>query len=324
MAEQKMRVLMVAEQSLLAEAALRALLDADCDVVEIWTLKDPSRLKRQSLRRHFLRSPRCVGTLIGRHRIFCRQIAAKDKSRLEDLLANEPPFDLLFCAGAHIIFPERFIHRFRYAANLHPSLLPYYGGPYPSHAMTFDDAQDRYGGMTLHVLTKGIDKGDIIGQRPVPRSKCRSVEAWKLELADAAYDLVRKELGEYLSGERQAQPQTGEQGCYVSLKEDDLLITESWSLLKLRRFLSPLAAISGRRKALVRLNGQRYAIAVTGPPSVVGESKGEPPRLARTFVEMDISGVRVRLKKETRLEKYRRIIELHYEIVARQNKCKLF
>jgi hypothetical protein len=69
----------------------------------------------------------------------------------------------------HQIVPENILALFPgRAVNFHPAILPHYRGPNPRAGMILDGKADLYGGITLHCLSRGIDRGDIIAMRKVP------------------------------------------------------------------------------------------------------------------------------------------------------------
>ena len=59
--------------------------------------------------------------------------------------------------------------------NLHFSLLPKYRGCHPNFLQIYNG--EKYSGVTLHKINKGIDAGDIIDQKK-----------FKIKLNDTAYD----------------------------------------------------------------------------------------------------------------------------------------
>ncbi len=77
--------------------------------------------------------------------------------------------DLIVCAGFLSIIPEEVIDAFpKQIINIHPSLLPKYGGK-GMYGMNVHKAVIKAGetesGCTVHYVDKGIDTGDIILQK---------------------------------------------------------------------------------------------------------------------------------------------------------------
>lgn len=80
--------------------------------------------------------------------------------------------DLIVLAGFLSILPEPVIRAYpKRIINLHPSLLPKYGGAgmygLRVHQAVLD-AGEQYSGCTVHYVDQGIDSGEIIAQTSVP------------------------------------------------------------------------------------------------------------------------------------------------------------
>lgn len=90
-----------------------------------------------------------------------------DQRLLETLKDQE--IDLIVLAGyLKIIGPEMIDSYPRKIINIHPSLLPKYGGKgyYGIHVhKAAVEAGDKYSGATVHYVDKGIDTGEIILQK---------------------------------------------------------------------------------------------------------------------------------------------------------------
>lgn len=80
--------------------------------------------------------------------------------------------NLIVLAGFLSIIPERLIARFpKKIINLHPSLLPKYGGMgmYGKKVhQAVIKAKEQESGCTIHYVDQGIDTGEIIAQARVP------------------------------------------------------------------------------------------------------------------------------------------------------------
>jgi methionyl-tRNA formyltransferase len=88
-----------------------------------------------------------------------------DASALAEVASLQP--DAIFSVYARHIFPEALIRIPRLGAfNVHPSLLPDYRGPAPAAWAILNGEQTT--GVTIHVVDKGIDTGDVLIQQEVP------------------------------------------------------------------------------------------------------------------------------------------------------------
>ena len=79
--------------------------------------------------------------------------------------------NLIVLAGYLPILPSEICQQFeRKIINVHPSLLPKYGGK-GMYGVRVQEAvmanKEKYGGCTIHYVSKGIDEGDIIYQESV-------------------------------------------------------------------------------------------------------------------------------------------------------------
>ncbi len=91
---------------------------------------------------------------------------------LEDLKKLSP--DLIVLAGFLKKIPEKIIDHFRNKIiNIHPSLLPKYGGKgmfgINVHKAVIEN-NEQYSGFTIHYVNKNYDEGDIIFQKKITRN----------------------------------------------------------------------------------------------------------------------------------------------------------
>jgi len=213
-----------------------------------------------------------------------------------------PGFESLKAVDANVmlsamfmrIVPEGILSNYgTRALNLHPSLLPRYRGPTPIMSMLMADDADTCGGVTLHILRKGIDTGEIIAQQPVPYPPNIRFRQWEMALARAASQLALDNIQNVLDGTAPllAQPETH------MLASDErkmkLVIDPEWKAETARRIMNrigslrPLEIQLGNRKILVR-----------GWKETVGERSGAAPKLNLRWIEFDMADARIRLWRE--------------------------
>jgi phosphoribosylglycinamide formyltransferase-1 len=88
------------------------------------------------------------------------------------LVLKEAGSDLVVCSGYMKTIGPHTLHVFSgRILNIHPALLPKYGGKgmYGDHVHTAVlQAADRESGATVHVVSEGLDEGPIVLQRQVP------------------------------------------------------------------------------------------------------------------------------------------------------------
>ena len=104
----------------------------------------------------------------------------------------ERGIDLVILAGFLWLIPEHLLNVFpKKIINIHPSLLPKYGGKgmygLRVHQAVFN-AKEIESGITIHVIDKEYDKGDIIFQQKISIKSCKSPE----EIADKILKIEHK------------------------------------------------------------------------------------------------------------------------------------
>ncbi|OQY42384.1 MAG: phosphoribosylglycinamide formyltransferase [Fusobacteriia bacterium 4572_74] len=121
-------------------------------------------------------------------KIFDRKILKKDISKkIDEYLGNK--VDLVVLAGFLSILDENFINKRKgRVINIHPSLLPKFGGSgmfgMRIHRAVIE-TKEYESGCTVHYVDAGVDTGEIIEQRKV-----------KVEAEDTAETLQKKVLVE--------------------------------------------------------------------------------------------------------------------------------
>jgi methionyl-tRNA formyltransferase len=281
------RAILVAADVPIAAGVLRGMLEAGIEIAEIWG----ARSGRRTIR--LLAPSWSVSALAQRHGLrSVRMPDLKDQEAMARRI-SQLSADLLVTAITLQIIPAHVLTLFgRQAVNFHPALLPDYRGPTPVHAMLLDGTADRYGGMTLHVLSPKIDEGPIVARRAVPRGSKRYF-AWRAELAGAARVLARDALPKYLSGNITATPQSA--GSYRNLRKQMNLGPET----ERDEAIRVVAALGDTRSV-------RVGRTVIGPPVVAeGSPTGRPEKDDGRFVTFDVADARLRFRRYGNLDKLR-------------------
>lgn len=114
--------------------------------------------------------------------------------------------------------------------NMHISYLPWNRGRSPNVWSYIDDTPK---GVTIHVLDRGLDTGDIIVQRLVEINEQRDTLATSYQkLQDALMELCKENWEMLLSGAYTAQPQRGD-SSYHTAKDLEVFLagrTLSWDM----------------------------------------------------------------------------------------------
>ena len=97
--------------------------------------------------------------------------------------------DLIVLAGFLLKFPENIIKEFpKKTINIHPALLPKYGGKgmYGMHVhQAVLDNKEKETGITIHYVNEHYDEGEFIFQKSTNIENCKSPE----EIAAKVHEL---------------------------------------------------------------------------------------------------------------------------------------
>ncbi len=122
-----------------------------------------------------------------KHQIPSYQFYRKDKTmfqQIDDLLSSEVDFIVL--AGFLSIIPIDFCQKWsNRIINLHPSLLPKYGGVgmYGDHVhRAVLDHKEKESGATVHFVTGEVDKGAIILQKSCSIDEYETIDSLKKKI----------------------------------------------------------------------------------------------------------------------------------------------
>ncbi|MPV86173.1 phosphoribosylglycinamide formyltransferase [Ostreibacterium oceani] len=101
---------------------------------------------------------------------------------------------LIVCAGYLSILPNSFLNMFaNQVINIHPSLLPKYGGK-GMYGLKVHDAVIRAGeketGCTVHRVDSGLDTGEVIAQEIVEVSVLDTPESLQKKVLDKEHQLL--------------------------------------------------------------------------------------------------------------------------------------
>ncbi|MDD2564355.1 MAG: phosphoribosylglycinamide formyltransferase [Salinivirgaceae bacterium] len=95
----------------------------------------------------------------------------KQNGRIAETLENER-IDFIILAGYMKLIPEWMVYKYKNRiVNIHPALLPKYGGKgmYGSHVHeAVINAQESETGITIHIVNNEYDKGGILYQASCP------------------------------------------------------------------------------------------------------------------------------------------------------------
>ncbi|MCG3775489.1 MAG: Methionyl-tRNA formyltransferase [Nitrospira sp.] len=157
--------------------------------------------------------------------------------------------------------------------NCHPSLLPRYGGPHPAFWMLKNG--ESVAGVTVHVMTEGIDTGAIVAQQELPIGENETNGQLTQRQHRAATTLLTEAVNAMAQGTTAPKPQNiAERSYFGKMKAADTIVDWNGSakqIANLWRALQPYEPLAAC------LNGITIKIfdahPQEGPPS--GRAPGE-------------------------------------------------
>ncbi len=126
------------------------------------------------------------------------------EKKLEKELDKIDP-DLIVLAGFMRIFTDDFVEKYYgKLINIHPALLPLFGGPgmYGEHVhRAVLDSGMKVSGCSVHFVTNQVDMGPIIAQRCVPVKHDDSIDSLGERVLEQEHELLPTVVG-YFADER--------------------------------------------------------------------------------------------------------------------------
>ncbi len=139
----------------------------------------------------------------------------------EFVKANLQP-DLVILAGFNSILKEEFVNEFKgRILNIHPSLLPAYGGPgmwgHNVHEAVLA-AGEKESGVTVHIVTNEVDGGPIVLQETVPVLEGDTPESLEMRIHEKEYSIYPRAIAEML---RRLDKEPQMEGAVEVIEESD-------------------------------------------------------------------------------------------------------
>ena len=270
-------------------------------IASIWTA-DRRRLRPDLLERILaaVAGTQTLWSIARRHGIPIRQIGRLSQMPdLEDHV-RATGADVLMTVMTHTIVPPDMLALFHgQAINCHPAMLPHYKGPLPLQSMLFDGCGEVHGGLTLHVLSPGIDEGAIIAQKAIPL-RVGAMAEWNAEGQLAIRKMMRNEVTAYFRGDHKAVPQQPGSGNYRKAEAGEFVITGAKSCaecMSLAETLMPHTLFwmpepgDGARRGVYR---------VMGPLRHTGPATGHKARIGWLTIGTDVSDGRIAMRRRHR------------------------
>jgi len=110
---------------------------------------------------------------------------------------NEFSPDLIVLSGFLLMFPEKILKKYPKVINIHPALLPKYGGKgmygMNVHQAVLDNKEKKTG-ITIHYVNEHYDEGEFIFQKSVNIEDCKTAE----EIAHKIHELEHQYFPEVI------------------------------------------------------------------------------------------------------------------------------
>ncbi|MCA9967710.1 MAG: hypothetical protein KC423_25870 [Anaerolineales bacterium] len=143
--------------------------------------------------------------------------------------------------------------------NLHPSLLPAYRGPEPLFWLLRDGAQP---GVTVHLMTEELDKGDVVAQTAVSLPDGSSSDEAEWHCASVGADLLLQTLADLKNGTLSRQPQ-GTGTTFPNPRPTDFFVDTRWSAQRAFNFMRGTAVFQHPYR-IMGLDGELWAKTAVG------------------------------------------------------------
>lgn len=170
--------------------------------------------------------------------------------------------EILLSINFAYLFPKEVLSLFKYPINLHTGLLPFNRGMNPNVWSIYEQTP---AGVTLHLMTEALDKGEVIAQREVPVSPLETGKTLYVKLEEASVSLIEEEFPRFMKGEISSLPMP-EGGTYHESSEFRQLCSISLDeTIKVEELLRRLRALSfpPYKNAYINVEGKRVFVDIS-------------------------------------------------------------
>lgn len=135
-----------------------------------------------------------------------RKVLKKELCREIDKIVSERGIDLIVLAGFLSIIDEEFVNKWKgRIINIHPSLLPKFGGPGMYGIRVHEavlKAGEQESGCTVHYVDTGVDSGEIIAQKRVKVLEGDTPEVLQKRVLVEEHKLLPESIAKIISERR--------------------------------------------------------------------------------------------------------------------------
>ncbi|MCX6763346.1 MAG: methionyl-tRNA formyltransferase [Candidatus Moranbacteria bacterium] len=205
--------------SAFAETILSSLIEEKFIILSVFT-QPPKKVGR----RHILQKSR-VHLLAEKNNLPIAMPYKIDEEIIREVESQNP--DLIIVAAYGKILPEKLLIIPRFGSlNVHASLLPKFRGPSPIQNAIL--AGEKETGITIMLMDKGVDTGEIISQRKIRIGGKETALELSEHLAKIGSELLIETLPKWIAGKIKAEPQDNSLAtlCQLVEREDGHIV---WS-----------------------------------------------------------------------------------------------
>ena len=154
------------------------------------------------------------------------------KNNIKELFIKDDE-EILLSVGYRFIIPAVVFEKFKYAVNIHPTLLPKYKGAYSGYAIIENGEEET--GVTAHLIDEGIDTGDVIQQINIPLTKFDTTKVMSEKVSKVEPIFVADIVKNILKGDLKTKKQLSNSDIIYSKKRrlEDSRIDETKPLINL-------------------------------------------------------------------------------------------
>jgi methionyl-tRNA formyltransferase len=190
--------------------------------------------------------------------------------------------DLIVVSVFPQILKAAILHTPRFGViNCHPSLLPRYAGPQPGFWMLKNG--EPVAGVTVHIMTEGIDAGDIVAQQQLIVGETENIGQLSQRQHHAAAALLAHVVNAVAQGTVDRKPQNISERTYFGKKKAADTMAD-WNgsarqIFNLLRALQPYepltASLNGRTIKIYEAHPQEVAALGGAPGQIMAKNAGK-------------------------------------------------
>ncbi|MFC1756433.1 methionyl-tRNA formyltransferase [Patescibacteria group bacterium] len=206
---QKIKVIFMGT-SLFSKEILKALLDEKYNIISVFTQPDKKSGRRNEI------EISSVKYFCQKKSLLCFQPQKLDDEVKKKIEKSQP--DIIVVAAYGKILPENILSIPKFGSiNIHTSLLPRYRGPSPIQNTLLNGEKET--GISIMLLDKGMDTGDILEQKKIEITDSDTVLSLSKKLARKSVDSILKTIPRWILGKIAPEKQNDSEATYCKLIE---------------------------------------------------------------------------------------------------------